>query len=82
VHAPTPLAVRCTTTPTALEVEVIDCGDGFEPGDVHQRPPLEHPGHLDRERGWGVHLMRVLVDDLEFDLTGTGTTVRLRIARR
>lgn len=75
-----PIEVTCAHTETWFEVEVRDCGDGFEPGELRPRPPVDDPGHLDVERGWGIHLMRTLVDDLVFDVTGPGTAVRLRVA--
>lgn len=75
-----PLVVTCTRTPTGLEVRVTDCGTGFEPDRLPPRPPLAHPGHLDVERGWGIQLMRELVDEVVYDSTGDGTTVCLRVA--
>lgn len=75
-----PLIVTCTRTPTSLEIRVTDCGRGFEPDLLPSRPPLAHPGHLDVERGWGIQLMRELVDEVVYDITADGTTVCLRVS--
>jgi len=78
------LLVTCTTTGTTLEVAVTDCGGGFEPTAIPERPPITDPGHLDVERGWGIQLMRELVDELVYDVQGPGPgmTVRLRMRVR
>jgi len=57
---------------------VLDRGNGFHPESIAPRPPLTHPGHLDVERGWGIQLMRSLVDELDFVSTDDGTAVILR----
>lgn len=77
-----PLVVTCTVGPDVFEVCVTDCGAGFEPALLPVRPPLTDPGHLDVERGWGIQLMRELVDELDYDSTEAGTTVCLRMALR
>ena len=74
-----PIIVTVTAGATEIEVCVTDCGAGFEPDTLPVRPPLAHPGHLDVERGWGIQLMRELVDELVFDITGRGTTACLRM---
>ncbi|HYD10955.1 MAG TPA: ATP-binding protein [Acidimicrobiales bacterium] len=74
-----PLLVTITVTQTSIEVCVTDTGSGFQPDALPQRPPLADPGHLDIERGWGIQLMRELVDELVYDVTGPGTTVCLRM---
>jgi serine/threonine-protein kinase RsbW len=75
-----PIEVECTTHDTFFEVEVRDGGTGFEPARLRVRPPHDDPSHLEIERGWGIQLMRSLVDDLVFDVTGPGASVRLRVA--
>ena len=76
-----PIEVTCTADGATFEVQVHDHGDGFEPSTVARRPPLPDPHHLDVERGWGIELMRSLVDELVFDVTGRGMCVRLRMSR-
>lgn len=75
-----PIEVTCTVDGTIFEVQVRDRGDGFEPASLPPRPPPPDPRHLDVERGWGIELMRQLVDELVFDVTGTGMCVRLRMS--
>jgi serine/threonine-protein kinase RsbW len=74
----TPIEISCRIVRGALEVVVLDRGHGFAPESIAPRPPLAHPGHLDVERGWGIQLMRSLVDELEFVGTDDGTAVVLR----
>jgi serine/threonine-protein kinase RsbW len=74
----TPIEIGCRIVRAALEVVVLDRGNGFVPESIAPRPPLAHPGHLDVERGWGIQLMRSLVDELEFIGTADGTVVVLR----
>jgi serine/threonine-protein kinase RsbW len=77
-----PIEVTCRSADGVFEVAVADRGGGFEPGALAVRPPLESPNHLDVERGWGVQLMRALVDELVFDSSSSGTCVWLRMATR
>ena len=75
-----PVIVRCVLLAQAneLAIEVEDrAGAGFDERTIAPRPPRHDPGHLDVERGWGIQLMRELVDRVEFDHTPTGTVVRL-----
>ncbi|MEA3057028.1 MAG: serine/threonine-protein kinase RsbW [Actinomycetota bacterium] len=74
----TPIEISTRMVGATLEVVVVDRGAGFAPESIAPRPPLAHPGHLDVERGWGIQLMRSLVDDLDFIGTGDGTAVVLR----
>ena len=74
----TPLEISCRVVAATLEVVVLDRGAGFAPEAIAPRPPLSHPGHLDVERGWGIQLMRSLVDELAFVGTDDGTAVVLR----
>ena len=74
----TPIEVSCRMVHSTLEVVVLDRGNGFHPESIAPRPPLAHPGHLDVERGWGIQLMRSLVDELDFVSTDDGTAVILR----
>jgi len=75
-----PIELTCSVDGGVLEVRVQDRGAGFAPDDLRPRPPLHDPGHLELERGWGIQLMRALVDELVFDLTQQGTCVLLRMS--
>ena len=72
-----PVRLRLQPCDDGFEVVVEDCGLGFDPGSIPDRPPRDHPEHLSIERGWGIGLMNALVDDLVFDLRGDGTRVHL-----
>ena len=76
-----PIDVTWTADESIFEVQIRDHGDRFEPSELPPRPPLTDPRHLDVERGWGIELMRQLVDELVFDVTGDGMCVRLRLSR-
>ena len=75
-----PIDVTWTVEDSIFEVQISDHGDGFEPAALPARPPVTDPRHLDVERGWGIQLMRQLVDELVFDVTGQGMCVRLRLS--
>ena len=78
-----PIEVRCLVLRDAFAVAVRDhAGGGFDPEDLAPRPPLADPRHLDVERGWGVQLMRELVDRFEFDALDDGSVVRLVLELR
>jgi serine/threonine-protein kinase RsbW len=74
-----PVEVTCRLDHGVFEVRVSDRGDGFDPSSLRPRPPHSDPAHLDLERGWGITIMRRLVDDVVFDVTGRGTVVCLRV---
>jgi serine/threonine-protein kinase RsbW len=57
-------SVRCIFVDDELTVEIRDNGDGFTPGD-------DLPPALDRGRGYGIFLMRRLMDKVAFDKNGT-----------
>jgi anti-sigma regulatory factor (Ser/Thr protein kinase) len=62
------------------EVEVEDHGPGFDPTGV-ARPVLEDKLRSDRKRGWGLELIRRLMDEVEITSQPGLTTVRM-IRRR
>jgi len=59
-----------------LEVHIVDHGPGFDPGSVPQ-PHLTEKIRSDRKRGWGLELMRRLMDEVEVDSTPGLTRVRM-----
>ncbi len=69
--------VRCRTDGDYLEVCIEDRGDGFDPSQLPDHPPVTDPDRLKFERGLGIPLIRALVDEVEFSPTGHGTAVRL-----
>jgi anti-sigma regulatory factor (Ser/Thr protein kinase) len=58
-----------------IEVDVADCGEGFELG-ANEEPPETGPG---AERGRGIRLMRLLTDAVSITRkpSGKGTVARL-----
>ncbi len=59
-----------------LEVVVVDHGPGFEPSAVPS-PTLEASLHAERKRGWGLELMRHLMDEVEIVSVPGCTRVRM-----
>ncbi|HWG73717.1 MAG TPA: ATP-binding protein [Acidimicrobiales bacterium] len=60
-----------------LEIHIADRGPGFDPAALPIHPPVTDPDRLNFERGLGIPLIRTLVDDVAFESTPEGTTVRL-----
>ena len=75
------VVVRCLVSGAALEVSIEDSGAGFEPEALTPLPRLGEPGteQLQAERGWGLQLIRALVDEVTFEPAGPGTAVRLKL---
>lgn len=63
-------SVRCTFSEDELTIEVRDNGEGFSIEGKRDETPMEQ-----RSRGFGIYLMRRLMDGVHFDRNGT--TVRL-----
>jgi serine/threonine-protein kinase RsbW len=78
VDVTTPIEVTYRCTHGMFEVTVADHGAGFRPEDIPPRPHHADPGHLDVERGWGIQLMRELVDEITYCFTEPGTALHLR----
>lgn len=76
------VVLRCFIEPDMLKVRVEDSGNGFDPATVPPRPPVGDASHLNAERGWGLQLIRALVDDVTFVPTNDGTAVHLGMKLR
>jgi anti-sigma regulatory factor (Ser/Thr protein kinase) len=62
--------LHCTLEPSgALSVEIKDGGSGFDPG--HRAPRVNDPSTETRARGYGIFLMRELMDRIEFSENGS-----------
>jgi serine/threonine-protein kinase RsbW len=72
-----PVRLHLRATGDELTVVIEDHGDGFEPSALLPRPPRSDPRHLDIERGWGIQLIRALVDEADYEATSAGTVLRL-----
>ncbi|MEW6338614.1 MAG: ATP-binding protein [Acidobacteriota bacterium] len=62
--------------PPRIEIEVTDRGPGFDPAAVPP-PRLENKLHASRKRGWGLELMRRLMDRVEIASRPGRTQVRM-----
>jgi serine/threonine-protein kinase RsbW len=60
----------------SLIIKVIDQGIGFDQSKV-EIPKIENKLAGERKRGWGLQLIRELVDSVEFESTKEGTTVTM-----
>lgn len=63
-------------SPARLEITITDRGRGFDIRHV-PHPDLTTKLHAPRKRGWGIELMRHLMDEVEVDSTPGLTRVRL-----
>jgi serine phosphatase RsbU (regulator of sigma subunit)/anti-sigma regulatory factor (Ser/Thr protein kinase) len=74
-----PVRLRVSASDEALTIEIVDQGGAIE------LPPAETPdleaklAGLQTPRGWGLYLMRAMVDDLEVRNDGDERTVELTI---
>lgn len=59
-----------------LEVHVVDHGRGFDPARV-PTPRMNEKIRADRKRGWGLELMRRLMDEVEVESVPGLTRVRM-----
>ena len=67
-----PVVVRCDVDGDALYVQIDDrAGPADRPALTAESP--------EGERGWGLQLIRALVDDASFDFAGDRTSVRLTV---
>ena len=57
-------------------IEIKDKGKGFDSTKV-EMPDIEKKLHSQRKRGWGLKLMRELMDDVVIDSSKDGTTITM-----
>ena len=60
-----------------LEVEVLDKGKGFDSTAVEE-PSLEKTFQTHRKRGWGLQIIKSLMDEVEITSGGWGTRILMR----
>ncbi|MHB8985558.1 MAG: ATP-binding protein [Eubacteriales bacterium] len=77
------VVVTITKTSTGLQIEVQDYGRDHLSADLGlEQPSLEERIEgKSKKRGWGLYLIRQLVDSLEFGKTGGCNVIRLVIER-
>jgi serine/threonine-protein kinase RsbW len=66
--------------PESLRITVRDTGVGFSPEEIAE-PHIEDKLKASRKRGWGLKIIRGLMDDVEFQSGADGTTVIMSKAR-
>ena len=66
--------------PERLEVVVRDTGVGFAPDDLEE-PRIEEKLTSERKRGWGLKIMRGLMDEVRVRSGHEGTTIVMSKAR-
>ena len=59
-----------------LEIQVTDKGKGFDESKV-KIPKIEEKIGSDHKRGWGLQLIKELMDTVEFESSPEGTTVTM-----
>ena len=59
-----------------LEIQVTDKGKGFDESEV-KIPKIEEKIGSDYKRGWGLQLIKELMDTVEFESSSEGTTVTM-----
>jgi serine/threonine-protein kinase RsbW len=60
-----------------LEVEVMDKGKGFDSASVEE-PTIEKSFVSHRKRGWGLQIIKSLMDEVEIISGGGGTRILMR----
>jgi serine/threonine-protein kinase RsbW len=60
-----------------LEVEVLDKGKGFDKAEVEE-PSIEKCFTSHRKRGWGLQIIKSLMDEVEITSGGWGTRILMR----
>ncbi|MGD2114295.1 MAG: ATP-binding protein [Acidobacteriota bacterium] len=66
--------------PVWLQVVVRDQGVGFAPDELEE-PRIEDKLKADRKRGWGLKIMRGLMDEVDIRSGNNGTTIVMSKAR-
>jgi serine/threonine-protein kinase RsbW len=68
--------IRFILEKEALIIEIKDKGKGFDSENV-EMPDIEKKLHSKRKRGWGLQLMRELMDEVVIDSGAEGTTITM-----
>lgn len=69
-------AVTGEEQPEKLEITVHDKGRGFEPTEVLE-PKIEEKLRAERKRGWGLKIIRGLMDEVSIASDAEGTTITM-----
>ena len=66
--------------PEDLKITISDSGIGFSPEEVEE-PNIEEKLKADRKRGWGLKIIKGLMDEVEIESGPGGTTVVMSKSR-
>ena len=73
-------AVLGDSKPEKLQITITDTGIGFSPDDVEE-PIIEEKLKAASKRGWGLKIIKGLMDEVEIRSGATGTTVVMSKSR-
>ena len=73
-------AVLGDSKPEKLQITITDSGIGFSPDDVEE-PIIEEKLKAASKRGWGLKIIKGLMDEVEIRSGSTGTTVVMSKSR-
>ena len=73
-------AVLGDPEPEMLQITITDTGIGFSPDDVEE-PRIEEKLKAKRKRGWGLKIIKGLMDEVEIHSDTRGTTVVMSKSR-
>jgi serine/threonine-protein kinase RsbW len=73
-------AVLGDSEPEKLQITITDSGIGFSPEDVEE-PIIAEKLKAARKRGWGLKIIKGLMDEVEIRSGPTGTTVVMSKSR-
>ena len=73
-------AVLGDSEPEKLQITITDSGIGFSPDDVEE-PKIEEKLKAASKRGWGLKIIKGLMDEVEIRSGSTGTTVVMSKSR-
>lgn len=68
--------IRFILKEDALVIEIRDKGRGFDISKV-EMPEIAKKLHSERKRGWGLQLMRELMDDVQIESNEEGTIITM-----
>ena len=60
-----------------LTIKVIDKGVGFDASDIKLPNIEDKVGSEERKRGWGLMLIKELMDKVDYESDNTGTTLTM-----
>lgn len=69
--------ITFTVSPHSLKVELKDKGSGFEPSTIPMPDISKKITGKDKKRGWGLHLMKTLMDDVSVESSNEGTIIKM-----